>query len=112
MKKLAIVVLGSPNDSAGNLSTMGIERCQQALIEYARNPGAKILPTGGWGEHFNTTDHPHGFYVGKYLAAHGVPEGQFLFQRAYSRICTQAEQNLGSYSEERSARGCRFMRSC
>lgn len=78
MKKLVIVVLGSPNDAEGNLSTMGIERCQQALVEYARNPGAMILPTGGWGEHFNTTEHPHGFYVQKYLIAHGVPETQIF----------------------------------
>lgn len=78
MKNLAIVVLGSPNDSEGNLSSIGIERCQQALIEYERNPSAKMLSTGGWGEHFNTTDKPHGYYVRQYLMAHGVPEGQVL----------------------------------
>lgn len=78
MKKFAIVVLGAPNDSEGNLSTIAIERCQQALVEYARNPGAKILPTGGWGEHFNTTDKPHGHYLRQYLAAHGVSEADIL----------------------------------
>jgi len=78
MRKIAIVVLGSPNDSDGNLSTIALERCQQALIEYAQNPGAKILPTGGWGEHFNTTDKPHGHYLRQYLMAHGVPEEQIL----------------------------------
>lgn len=78
MKKTAIIVLGSPNDSEGNLSSMGIERCQQALAEYALYPDAKILPTGGWGEHFNTTDKPHGYYVRQYLVAHGVPEDRIL----------------------------------
>lgn len=78
MSKLAIIVLGAPNDSEGNLSTIAIERCQQALIEYARNPVAKILPTGGWGEHFNTTDKPHGHYLRQYLKAHGVPEADIL----------------------------------
>jgi len=78
MRKLAIVVLGSPNDSEGNLSTIAIERCQQALTEYAQNPGAKILPTGGWGEQFNTTNKPHGHYLRQYLTAHGVPEGDIL----------------------------------
>ena len=74
MRKLAIVVLGSPNDAEGNLSSIGIERCQQALAEYARNPVARMLPTGGWGDHFNTTDKPHGYYTRQYLMAHGVPE--------------------------------------
>ena len=78
MRKLAIVVLGSPNDAEGNLSTIAIERCQQALTEYAENPGAKILPTGGWGEHFNTTAKPHGYYLRQYLTAHGVPERDIL----------------------------------
>ena len=78
MRKLAIVVLGSPNDAEGNLSSIGIERCQQALAEYARNPGARMLPTGGWGDHFNTTDKPHGYYTRQYLMAHGVPKADFL----------------------------------
>ena len=67
MRKSVIIVLGAPNDSEGNLSAIAIERCQQALIEYAQNPGAKILPTGGWGEHFNTTDKPHSHYLRQYL---------------------------------------------
>ncbi|MBM3861321.1 MAG: YdcF family protein [Verrucomicrobia bacterium] len=78
MSKSAIVILGSPNDSEGSLSSIAIERCQQALTEYARNPGAKILPTGGWGEHFNTTNKPHGHYLRQYLTAHGVPEADIL----------------------------------
>ena len=78
MKKLAIIVLGSPNDSEGHLSTIAIERCQRALTEYAQNPDAKILPTGGWGEHFNTTNKPHGHYLRQYLTTHGVPEGDIL----------------------------------
>jgi len=78
MSKTAIVVLGSPNDSEGNLSIIAIERCQQALTEYSQNPDAYILPTGGWGEHFNTTDKPHGHYLRQYLTAHGVPERRIL----------------------------------
>ncbi|MDD4872744.1 MAG: YdcF family protein [Kiritimatiellae bacterium] len=78
MDKPAIVVLGSPNDSGGNLSTIAIERCQQALTEYSRHPDACIIPTGGWGDHFNTTDKPHGHYIRQYLIAHGVPERQIL----------------------------------
>ena len=66
MMKTAIVVLGSPNDTQGNLSAIAIERCRQVLSEYRRTPGAKIIPTGGWGEYFNTTTQPHGHYVRKY----------------------------------------------
>jgi uncharacterized SAM-binding protein YcdF (DUF218 family) len=78
MIKTAIVVLGSPNDAQGNLSTIAIERCQQALSEYRRTPGSRIIPTGGWGEHFNTTKQPHGYYVRKYLEAQGVSADDFL----------------------------------
>lgn len=78
MKKTAIIVLGSPNDAEGKLSSIALERCRQALAEYSQHPDAYILPTGGWGEHFNTTDKPHGYYVRQYLTAHGVPEQQIL----------------------------------
>lgn len=78
MRKIAIVVLGSPNDADGTLSSIALERCQQALTEYARHPDACILPTGGWGEHFNTTARPHGHYVRQYLTTHGVPEQRIL----------------------------------
>ena len=78
MTQTAIVVLGSPNDAAGNLSTIAIERCQQALAEYRRHPGAKLIPTGGWGQHFNTTALSHGHYLRKHLEAHGVRAEDFL----------------------------------
>ena len=74
----AIVVLGSPNDAEGRLSTIAVERCRQALSEYRQRPGAKVIPTGGWGEHFNTTAQPHGYYTRKYLESNGVPAGDIL----------------------------------
>jgi len=78
MKPTAIVLLGAPNDEAGNLSSIAVERCDQALSEYQQHPTAKILPTGGRGDHFNTTDHPHGFYTRQHLVKQGVPEEVFL----------------------------------
>jgi len=74
----AIVVLGAPNDEDGNLSSIAVERCNQALREYRRHPGFRVIPTGGWGPHFNTTDRPHGFYTRQYLMAHGVPDADIL----------------------------------
>jgi len=73
-----IIVLGSPNDGDGGLSSIAMERCAQALAEFRRNPDFAILPTGGWGTHFNTTDKPHAFYVQKELLARGIPEKAFL----------------------------------
>ena len=73
-----IVVLGSLNDDQGRLSTLGMERCEQAFREFERNPGFAILPTGGWGRHFNTTSKPHAHYVREELSARGVPDSAFL----------------------------------
>lgn len=76
--KGVIIVLGSPNDHQGRLLSIALERCSQALIEFKRNPEYAILPTGGWGEHFNTSDKAHGFYVQKELESRGIPESAFL----------------------------------
>ena len=74
----AIIVLGAPNDDHGRLSSIAVERCQRALMEYRRRPGCRVLPTGGWGDHFNRTERPHGDYVRQYMTAHGIPEADFL----------------------------------
>lgn len=69
-----IVVLGSPNSEEGELYSVAKERCELALVEYGRRPGWKILLTGGYGAHFNTTDRPHAAYVKEYLVKRGVPD--------------------------------------
>ncbi len=74
----AIVVLGAPNDDKGNLSSMAVERCEQAVKEFRRHPDYRVLPTGGWGEHFNSTNKPHGHYIRQYLISRGIPEQAFL----------------------------------
>ncbi len=68
---------GAPNDDSGQLSSLAIERCQQAVLEYRTTPGHVILPTGGFGE-FNRTDQPHAFYTRRYLLGRGVPERDVL----------------------------------
>ena len=73
-----IVVLGSPNDAQGQLSSIALERCSQALAKFKENPKYAVLPTGGWGQHFNTTDKPHGFYVQQDLSGGGIPGSAFL----------------------------------
>lgn len=69
-----IVVLGSPNSRAGELYRVAKARCELALAEYAKRPGWKILLTGGYGPHFNTTERPHAAYLKDYLVKRGVPE--------------------------------------
>lgn len=73
-----IVLLGSPNSDQGELYSIAKARCERALWEYRRHPGFKILPTGGFGDHFNRTDKPHAFYLGQYLVMCGVPDSDIL----------------------------------
>jgi len=78
-----IVVLGSPNSEEGELYSVAKERCELALEEYARRPQWRLLLTGGYGAHFNTTDRPHAAYVKEYLVKRGVP-GQAIVEFAES----------------------------
>jgi uncharacterized SAM-binding protein YcdF (DUF218 family) len=73
-----IVLLGSPNSDRGKLLSVARARCERAIVEYRRHPGYKILPTGGYGAHFNTTARPHAFYLCAYLVARGVPRQDIL----------------------------------
>lgn len=73
-----IVVLGFLNDDRGRLSGVARERCERAFREFEKNPGFAVLPTGGWGGHFNTTPRPHAHYLRAELTARGVPESAFL----------------------------------
>ena len=73
-----IILLGSPNDEEGQLSSIGIERANCSIEEYRKHPDYKILPTGGFGEHFNKTDMPHAYYAKHYLITQGIPEKDVL----------------------------------
>ncbi len=76
--KGVILLLGSPNNFKGELSSISEERINRAFKEYKSNPGFQILLTGGFGEHFNTTDLPHAHYAKMHLLHLGVPEKDFL----------------------------------
>lgn len=73
-----IIVLGAPNDERGNLSDRAIGRLDQAVREYEARQGHKILCTGGYGPHFNTTDKPHAYYAVEYLIQQGIPKADIL----------------------------------
>ncbi|MGD9345464.1 MAG: YdcF family protein [Candidatus Aminicenantes bacterium] len=76
--KGVIILLGAPNDEKGSLSSIARERCERAVLEYNKRSGYKILPTGGFGSHFNVTDKPHGFYSSRYLISKGIPKEDIL----------------------------------
>ena len=76
MKERIIIILGSPNDPDGMLSETAKSRLELCLEVYKEND--RIICTGGWGAHFNTSERPHSFYAEKYLKEKGVPFSCFL----------------------------------
>jgi uncharacterized SAM-binding protein YcdF (DUF218 family) len=73
-----IIVLGAPNDENGQLSATALTRADTALTEYHARSGCKLLLTGGFGSHFNTTSRPHAYYVAEFLISRGVPPTDIL----------------------------------
>jgi len=81
-----VVILGSPNDLAGNLSEMGQGRVSLGFETYHKlvAQGYRLLLTGGYGEHFNTTQQPNASYAQKLLLDRGVP-AEHIVEFAESR---------------------------
>ncbi len=75
-KKDVIVVLGSPNSNKGELGSIAKSRLDCCLDIYTK--GKFVLCTGGWGEHFNTTETAHAVYAKNYLIQHGIQADAFL----------------------------------
>lgn len=73
-----LLSLGAPNDAAGKLSTIAMDRLRCVLQLHLFNPDFRILCTGGFGEHFNTAPRPHAFYSQQYLLQQGVPAACLL----------------------------------
>ena len=75
-----VVILGSPNDALGKLTEMGQRRVTKGYTAYLQRRafGWKILLTGGFGAHFNTTAKPHAYYAQQLLLAWGVPAADIV----------------------------------
>jgi len=72
-----IVVLGSPNFPDGTLGPIALDRLQGCLTIF--DPiQHKILCTGGFGAHFNTSPIAHANYLKNFLIEKGVPPTAFL----------------------------------
>lgn len=67
-----IIILGSPNSNDGDLYYVARQRCEQGIQEHLNHPSWKIVLTGGFGEHFNTTKQAHSVYLRKYLMERGI----------------------------------------
>src|SRR5690606_10540160 len=76
MKKEVLVILGSPNSPSGKLSDISLSRLNYCVNHY--QTGNLILCTGGWGAHFNTSEHAHASLAQHYLIENGIPEVAFL----------------------------------
>jgi uncharacterized SAM-binding protein YcdF (DUF218 family) len=72
-----IVVLGSPNFPDGTLGPIALDRLQGCLAIFDPTKH-KILCTGGFGAHFNTSPIAHANYLKNYLIEQGVPSAAFL----------------------------------
>lgn len=73
-----LLLLGSPNDEQGNLSAVAKARVGEAVKAHREASGRALLPTGGFGEHFNTSDDPHYFHLTTALIAEGVSANLIL----------------------------------
>ena len=73
-----LLLLGSPNDEKGELSQIALDRINYAYDIYKSNGDIKLLCTGGFGEHFNTTNLPHAHYAQKALLEKGALQKDFL----------------------------------
>jgi uncharacterized SAM-binding protein YcdF (DUF218 family) len=71
-----LVVLGSPNSPEGKLSLVSHSRLDRCIEQY--KPGIKIICTGGWGAHFNTSKYAHASLAKDYLMENGIPHEVFL----------------------------------
>jgi len=76
MEMQILVVLGAPNSPTGALSDIAKSRLD--LCWELFNKGDRVLCTGGWGSHFNTSDKPHAYYTKEYLLEKGLSKEDFL----------------------------------
>lgn len=76
MKEI-LIVLGSLNSSEGELSDIATDRLNHCLQLFDKRKNL-ILCTGGFGEHFNTTEIPHAKYAINYLIKCGLEPHYFL----------------------------------
>lgn len=78
MLRPLILLFGHENSPSGQLSDVAISRCDVTLGLLNQHPNAVVLPTGGFGAHFNVTERMHSSYLADYLLTHGVDGSRIL----------------------------------
>ena len=73
-----IVVLGAPNAPDGTLSPQALSRVTEALRVAEGLTESNVLPTGGFGDHFNRSARPHHEWLARALAQRGLPTRRLL----------------------------------
>jgi uncharacterized SAM-binding protein YcdF (DUF218 family) len=94
-----IVVLGSPNFPDGSLGPIAIDRLNACLSVFIPSQH-KILCTGGFGAHFNTSPIAHSVYLKNYLLDHSVPVDSFLPAALSSNTVEDAFMSLSILKNE------------
>lgn len=75
---LVISSLGAPNDEDGTLSPIARARVLQAIQLLHERPAAHYLPTGGFGQHFNTSSRAHWEWCVDFALSAGLKEQRIL----------------------------------
>jgi hypothetical protein len=78
MPTRVLILLGSPNADDGTLSPIAQSKCQTGLQWLRGHTDWVLLPTGGFGHHFNRSSRPHWEYVHAWFVDHGVSEARLL----------------------------------
>lgn len=92
--RLAIIVLGSPNDSSGVLLPTALARMNEAVHLYFSSPESVLVLTGGFGS-FNATEKPHAEYLKAFAISHLVPAEDILLCPLSSHTVDDATHSLG-----------------
>lgn len=98
-----IFILGSPNSNDGSLSDISLSRVECAIAIHARTPKSRIIATGGFGEHFNTTEIPHCELVHRHLAELGF---QLSVDSAEDLLSSNTVEDVQMIVAFTASRGC------
>ncbi len=73
-----LILLGNRNDAEGNLSPIAESRADKAIDLLNADAGLKVIPTGAFGDIFNTSYRPQGAILTNYLIKKGIDESRIL----------------------------------
>ncbi len=87
-----LVLLGNENEQNGALSVVSKLRADGAVEFLKEHDDYKVLPTGAFGDGFNTSHIPHGELLTRYLTEHGITKDGIL---PFTRTSNTVEDAYG-----------------